>query len=165
MDKYILPSGSSLLGPKDGDSYWQPVPANGFVRTLFNSKALQAKTAFSAGTQTIDPGCYVREHMHDEHEELIYIFEGRGEVELNGTVYQLEPGSSLFLAPKSKHKFTNTGSGPLSFFWILMPGGLDDFFRQIGRPKVKGEPQPEPFDRPDNIAEIEANTVFGWTKK
>jgi len=43
-----------------------------------------------------------------------------------------------------------------------MPGGLDDFFEQIGRPRSIGEPEPAPFPRPDNVAEIEARTVFGW---
>jgi hypothetical protein len=51
----------------------------------------------------------------------------------------------------------------MTFFWIFMPGGLDDFFEQIGRPKHPGEPAPEPFPRPENVAEIEARTVFGWT--
>lgn len=157
--------GSRVITPEGGASYWQPVPANGFVRTLFNAKQLGAHTAFSAGTQTIDPGSFVREHMHDAHEELIYIVEGEGTVVLDGVEHALAPGASLFLARNSTHKFLNPGPGPLSFFWVLMPGGLDDFFRQIGRPRSAGEPAPAPFPRPENIAEIEANTVFGWTKK
>ena len=52
---------------------------------------------------------------------------------------------------------------PMTFLWILMPGGLDDFFAQIGRPRTPGEPAPEPFPRPENVAEIERRTVFGWT--
>ena len=70
------------------------------------------------------------------------------------------PGTSLYLAPTHKHKFTNTGAGPLRFFWVLMPGGLSDFFGAIGRPRAAGETAPEPFPRPDNVAQIEANTVF-----
>src|SRR5690606_28897138 len=123
-----------------------------------------AHTQFSAGTQTIDPGCYVREHMHDAHEELIYIVEGKGAVVLDGVEHELSPGASLFLARNSSHKFINLGPEPLSFFWVLMPGGLDAFFRQIGRPRTAGEQAPTPFPRPENIAEIEANTVFGWAK-
>lgn len=164
MKEFQFKSGSSLLGPGDGKSYWQPVPANGFVRTLFNSKELGAHSRFSAGTQTIDPGCFVREHMHDEHEEIIYIFEGQGSVVLDGVEHQLSPGASLFLSRESSHKFINPGPEPLSFFWILMPGGLDDFFRQIGRPRFVDQQAPAPFARPENIAEIEANTVFGCVK-
>lgn len=46
-----------------------------------------------------------------------------------------------------------------------MPGGLDDFFRQIGRVRQPGEPAPQSFARPADIDRIEANTVFGWTAK
>ena len=53
---------SVLLGPDEGASYWQPVPANGFVRTLLNRANTVASTDFSAGTQTVAPGCFVREH-------------------------------------------------------------------------------------------------------
>ena len=44
--------------------------------------------------------------------------------------------------------------------WVLMPGGLEDFFQAIGRPRTAGEPAPEPFARPYNVEEIERRTVF-----
>jgi len=46
-----------------------------------------------------------------------------------------------------------------------MPGGLQDFFEQIGRKRSPGEPAPEPFPRPDDVAEIEARTVSGGPTK
>ena len=51
----------------------------------------------------------------------------------------------------------------MTFLWVFAPGGLDDFFAEIGRPRTPGQPAPEPFARPANVAEIEARTVFGWT--
>ena len=50
----------------------------------------------------------------------------------------------------------------MTFVWYFTPGGLDAFFKEIGRPRQPGEPAPEPFPRPDNVAEIERRTVFGW---
>ena len=50
----------------------------------------------------------------------------------------------------------------MTFLWLMMPGGLDEFFAAIGRPRTLGEPAPEPFPRPENVAEIERRTVFGW---
>jgi hypothetical protein len=47
--------------------------------------------------------------------------------------------------------------------WVMMPGGdagLDDFFARIGRPRRPGEPAPEPFPRPADVEQIEAETVF-----
>ena len=47
--------------------------------------------------------------------------------------------------------------------WVMIPGGangLDDFFARIGRSRTPGEPAPEPFARPADVAQIEAQTVF-----
>ena len=72
-------------------------------------------------------------------------------------------GGAGLVGRDRKHHFLNPHDEPLTFLWLIMPGGLDDFFAEIGRPRSPGEPAPEPFPRPANIAEIEARTVFGWT--
>ena len=165
MSQESQPGKAVVLGPTDGKSYWQPKPANGFVRTLLNSESLGSSAVFSSGTQTIDPGCWVREHFHDQHEEIIFIFEGEGIAKVDGLEHPMAPGTCLFLGKQRKHTFHNTGDKPLSFFWTLLPGGLDVFFAQIGRERKGEDVKPEPFERPANIAEIEASTVFGWTQK
>jgi len=53
----------------------------------------------------------------------------------------------------------------LKMLWVLMPGGLEDFFEAIGRPRRPGEPAPEPFPRPENVEEIECATVFSGLKE
>jgi quercetin dioxygenase-like cupin family protein len=144
-------------------TFWQPTPANGFVRNLLNQAATGSRQNFSMGTQTVAAGCMVREHAHDAHEELIYVTEGAGFVRIDGVDYPIQAGSAVFLGLDHKHHFDNPGPGPLTFVWFFMPGGLDGFFEQIGRPRTPGDPAPEPFSRPDNIGSIEASTVFGWT--
>lgn len=151
---------SFVAHPNASESYWQPVPANGFVEVHVSHHRHQTITPFESGIQEVAPGSFVREHAHDPHEELILVMEGEGVATLDGEEHPMRPGTSLYLAPNNKHKFTNTGDGPLRFFWVLMPGGLSDFFSAIGRPRAAGEAAPEPFPRPDNVAEIEANTVY-----
>ena len=154
---------AKILGPEDGDSHWQPVPANGYVRNLFSNTSVRSVNRFSLGTQTVAPGCFIREHTHDRNEEIIVVIEGKGFVRLDGELHPLERGSAVFLGFNRKHQFINPGPEPLTFVYYFMPGGLDDFFREIGRPRQPGEPTPEPFPRPENVAEIEQRTVFGWT--
>jgi len=67
-----------VAGPDDGESYWQPVPANGFVRNIFNQQSTASKSDFSFGTQTLAPRSFIREHTHAHQEEMIYVVEGRG---------------------------------------------------------------------------------------
>jgi hypothetical protein len=41
-----------------------------------------------------------------------------------------------------------------------MPPALEDWFPAIGRPRTPGEPMPEPFDRPDNVSDVQAKLRF-----
>ncbi|MEN5082996.1 cupin domain-containing protein [Bosea sp. TWI1241] len=158
------PAGEALvLGPEDGASFWQPVPANGHVRNLLNDTLVRSESRFALGTQTVAPRAFIREHTHDRIEEVIFVLSGRGIARLDGVDHALEPGSCVYVGRNRKHHFLNPHDEPLTFLWLVMPGGLDAFFAEIGRPRSPGEPPPAPFPRPDDIAEIEARTVFGWT--
>ncbi len=152
-----------VLGPEEGKSYWQPVPANGFIRNLLNTEMTGGFSRFSMGTQTVAPQSFIREHTHEQNEEVIFVLEGRGIARLDGVEHPIEKGSCVFVGHNRKHHFLNPNDEPLTFVWLLMPGGLDNFFEKIGRPRTPGEPAPANFPRPDDIAAIERSTVFGWT--
>lgn len=155
-----------VVGPQDGQSFWQPVPANGFVRNILNQAITGSRADFSMGTQTVAPGCFIREHTHEREEEVIFVLSGRGSARIDGVEHPIETGSAVFIDRGRKHHFLNgSATEPMTFLWLLMPGGLDLFFAEIGRQRAPSEPAPEPFPRPANIAEIEARTVFGWTDK
>lgn len=151
-----------IVGPDEGDSYWQPVPANGHIRNILSQAMLGAKGDFSMGTQTLPPGCFIREHTHARNEEIIFVIEGSGIARIDGVEHPIEKGSAVFVGMNRRHHFLNPSAEPMTFLWFMLPGGLDRFFAEIGRPRRPGEPSPEPFPRPQNIAEIEARTVFGW---
>jgi quercetin dioxygenase-like cupin family protein len=155
---------TKVIGQSEGESYWQPVPANGFVRNILNDKAVNSSAKFSLSVQTVAPGCFIREHTHSANEEIVYIASGTGSIKLDGTdVVPVSSGSAVFLGANRKHRWNNPGPNPLVLVLFFCPGGLDEFHKEIGRPKTAGKDAPAPFPRPDNIAEIEARTVFGWT--
>jgi quercetin dioxygenase-like cupin family protein len=154
-----------VVGPSDGDTFWQPVPANGYVRNILDQTRTGGIADLSMGTQTVAPGCFIREHTHAHNEEIIHVLEGRGVARLDGVEHPIQRGSTVYIGINRKHHFLNPHREPMTFLWIMTPGGLDRFFAEIGRPRTPGEGAPKPFPRPDNIAEIEARTVFGWTDK
>lgn len=156
---------SLVVQPGEGESYWQPVPANGYVEVHVSERVRPGVSHIESGAQAIAPGGFVREHTHDVHEELIMVYAGQGIALVDGVEHPMQPGTSLYLAPHSKHKFINNGNDELRFFWVLMPGGLSEFFGAIGRPRSPGEPAPAPFPRPENVGQIERNTVFGALEK
>ena len=44
----------------------------------------------------------------------------------------------------------------MRLLWVIAPAGLEDWFRAIGRPRRQGEPMPEAFERPADVAEVQA---------
>ena len=45
-----------VIGPGEGESHWQPVPANGFIDVLIAPHLVEMQNRFSMGTQTVPPG-------------------------------------------------------------------------------------------------------------
>jgi quercetin dioxygenase-like cupin family protein len=151
-----------VVQPEEGRQFWQPVPADGFVRCILASSEIGAETPFAMGTQTVDPGCFVREHLHPDNEEVIFVLEGAGEALLDGTRREpMSKGTCLFLGKGRPHRFQASDDGPMTFMWLMMPGGLETFFARIGREKREGDAKPDPFPRPADVLQIEAQTVFG----
>ena len=151
--------------PDQGESFWQPVPANGYSEVRVSKRNSAKIEGFSSGIQVIAPGCHIREHQHGAEEELLFFFEGEGKVLVNGVEHPIRPGTTVYVGPWNKHKIVNDGGTDLKMLWVLMPGGLEDFFEAIGRPRRPGEPAPEPFPRPENVEEIERATVFSGLKE
>jgi mannose-6-phosphate isomerase-like protein (cupin superfamily) len=149
-----------VVRPGEAISYWQPVPANGYIEVVLSPGQVDMEHPIGFGTQTVPPGCYVREHSHDRHEEVIYFVRGRGKAVLDGVDTPVTPGTAIFIGKSRRHMFVNDGEEDLHWVWLIVPNGLEDFFRLIGRPRSADEPAPEPFPRPTNVLEIERQTVF-----
>jgi aspartate aminotransferase-like enzyme len=157
---FMCPPGLGLVSVSE--KAWKVIDAD-VRRTRFYWDFRKARDAAAIGQTAFTPPISLvvalREALQIE-EELILVIEGEGVAEIDGEAHPMRPGTTLYLAPTCTHKFTNTGASALRFFWVLMPGGLSDFFRAIGRPRESGVVAPAPFARPDNVAEIEARTVF-----
>jgi|DewCreStandDraft_4_1066084.scaffolds.fasta_scaffold00150_115 mannose-6-phosphate isomerase-like protein (cupin superfamily) len=152
-----------VVRPEEGESFWQPVPANGWAEVRVSYRRDPRVTSLSTGIQVIAPNGFIREHVHPTQDELLFFYEGTGEAWIDGVPHALVPGTTVFVGAGHRHKFVNTGEGPLAMMWVMVPGGengLDEFFARIGRPRSPGEPAPAPFPRPADVLEIEAATVF-----
>jgi quercetin dioxygenase-like cupin family protein len=130
-------------------------------RVVVRGPATGAAMPFAMGNQTVDPGCHIREHVHPDHDEVIYVLDGAGEALIEGARHPMVKDGCFFLGRGRPHAFFNTGNAPLRLLWLIQPGGLEVFFGRIGRARAPGEPQPEPFPRPVDVLAIEAATVFG----
>ncbi len=151
-----------VMQPEDGPSFWQPVPANGHADPKLYP-ALTNFPGFSMGYQTIAPESRIRSHAHTDQVELQICFSGRGHVDVDGERHQLTPGTACFLGPDVVHEIFNDGDEDLVQLWVIGPAGLEDFFASIGRPRQAGEPAPENFERPADVAQVERDMGFDGT--
>lgn len=152
------PATGQVFQPEDGASYWQPVPANGHVVVKLTPKNWDGP--FSCGVQIVAPHSYIRQHSHDPHREVVFCWGGRGTVVMAGEEHPMVAGTLVALPPHVEHIFRNDSSEDLKLLWLISPGGLEDFFQAVGRPRTPGEPTPPNFPRPADVLAIEARTVF-----
>jgi oxalate decarboxylase/phosphoglucose isomerase-like protein (cupin superfamily) len=150
-----------VLQPEEGRGYWQPKPANGHIIIKVSPDNCTSNLV-TMGIQAVAPeGCYVREHWHSRNDEILFCYEGRGTILVDGAPHPFVPGTTAYLGRWVKHKIVNDGDRPLKFTWTFLPPGLDEFFASIGRPRTAGDPAPEPFERPSDHLAIEGRTGFG----
>ena len=148
-----------VVGPEEGDSFWQPIPSTGFITskiTPYNSPY----DSFSSGIQVLEEGSSVRKHAHERSHELIFIYEGEGYAEVDGESYELRQGSMMVIGRGTQHMVLNSGNSQLKMMWVIFPPGLEDWFSAIGKPRIPGEGPPEPFERPKDIVNIQDQQRF-----
>ena len=66
-----------VLGPEEGELFWQPLPSTGYVINKFNPYNSPYDT-FSTGLQVLEPGAHVRRHAHERSHELLFCYRGTG---------------------------------------------------------------------------------------
>jgi mannose-6-phosphate isomerase-like protein (cupin superfamily) len=78
---------------------------------------------------TLEPGQRTERHYHAESEELYYLVEGTGEMEIDGERSQVGPGDAILVPPGAWHQIT-AGDAELRFLCCCAPGyqHADTFF-------------------------------------
>jgi mannose-6-phosphate isomerase-like protein (cupin superfamily) len=84
-----------------------------------------------SGLVTLAPGKSVGTHTTGQHEELLVILEGRGEMTFaDGSKLPVEGGHALYCPPETEHNVTNTGTGLLRYVYVVAS-------TQAARPGIK----------------------------
>jgi mannose-6-phosphate isomerase-like protein (cupin superfamily) len=83
---------------------------------------LQGETEASGnlvtGRFTIDPGKSPHTpHVHPD-EEIMVIETGHGEIVVDGKTTKIGPGSVMYTGPNASHGIVNTGTEPLTFYFV-----------------------------------------------
>lgn len=145
-----------VIPPDQGEAWWQPAPAVGHVVIKTDRPGRMAM-----GTQTLQPGGRVPRHRHPEAEEILFVYQGHGQVTIEGQDVDLCPGTTLVIPPGIWHSFFNHSDAPLCMTWTISPAGLEGMFRTIGRPKHHASPRPPDWPGPSADERAHFPTRFG----
>src|SRR5688572_14613315 len=70
----------------------------------------------------LPPGAATTPHHHPRTEEIYYILEGRGRMQIAEELREVGPGDAIAIPPGARHQITNTGTEVLRFLCCCAPG-------------------------------------------
>lgn len=69
----------------------------------------------------LPPGAATAPHFHPQAEEIYYLLEGRGRMQIEGDVQEVGPGDAVAIPPGARHQITNIGNETLRFLCCCAP--------------------------------------------
>lgn len=90
------------------------------IRELMHP-ALHGGRMQSLAEATVPPGAATKLHRHAASEELYHITEGSGSMTLGGEQFDVGPGDTVLIPPRTPHRIANTGAGPLRILCACAP--------------------------------------------
>jgi mannose-6-phosphate isomerase-like protein (cupin superfamily) len=91
------------------------------VSKLLLSEMSVGIQGFSMGQNVTEVGSQIPEHAHEESEEGMFVFSGKGRLITDEGEQDLVPGMAIYMPPGVKHSIINTGNEDLKLVWVYSP--------------------------------------------
>jgi quercetin dioxygenase-like cupin family protein len=89
------------------------------------------------------PGVGPPPHVHANEDEVFYVLAGRVEFRVDGERRVGEAGTTVLLPRGSTHTWRVVGDDDARMLIMLMPAGLEDYFRELSGLEGDGQPDME----------------------
>jgi mannose-6-phosphate isomerase-like protein (cupin superfamily) len=87
-------------------------------------------TAFGANALVLPPGTEWFNHFHERQDELYFVHRGTAGFDVDGEVFELEPGGACYVESTTPRRFWNAGDEELV---LLAIGGKDGYVERDGQ--------------------------------
>jgi mannose-6-phosphate isomerase-like protein (cupin superfamily) len=114
-------------------------PATWAIGSLFERLASAAETdgGLDVSLVTQPPGVATPLHVHTREAEAFFLLDGTMSYQAGSTLYRLSAGYFIYLPKGVPHAFRVTGTSPVRFLGLIVPGGLMDLYDEVGMPATE----------------------------
>lgn len=134
-----------VLKPQEGESVWWN--DSSIITFKIDKDDTEGKYSLTEGI--VQPGGGAEPHMHPNEDEIFYMIRGHLKLTIGDRTLSALPGAFAKIPRGIGHAFLNEGSEDAVFLNPFIPSGLEQMFREGGRPRKsasKAFPQPSPVD-------------------
>ena len=102
---------------------WENLPGHfdGALSKMLIAPSNAPTKHFDFRLSTYQPKGFVAKHTHETEEQIYYLLEGEGLMELDGVEEVVCSGETIFIPSKIEHALYNTGTRDLTFLVITSP--------------------------------------------
>jgi mannose-6-phosphate isomerase-like protein (cupin superfamily) len=114
-------------------------PATWSMGGLFERLVSGADTGglLDASLVTQPPGIAPPMHVHTREAEAWYLLEGTLTYQAGDERVDLEPGGFIYLPQGLPHAFRTTGTGPVRYLALTLPGNVMGLYDEVGTPAAE----------------------------
>jgi len=129
--------------------------AGGAYRILLSGA--QTNGACAIISMMVPPNGGPGPHAHKDVQESFYVLEGEVVIRSETQTYTARKGAFVNIPfGGAIHNFKNESSEMAHLLCIISPAGMDDMFREIGKPVAPGEAVPPPAPpTPEALAQLQ----------
>jgi len=96
----------------------EPVSEQTSVNRLTEALGMEKQ---HANVWTLAEGRSMLKHVHHHQEEFYLVLDGRAQMEVDGTLYQLGERDAICVPPGAVRQMTNIGEDPMTFACVASP--------------------------------------------
>ncbi|MBI4553311.1 MAG: cupin domain-containing protein [Candidatus Latescibacteria bacterium] len=96
---------------------------------------------FAMGLEVVDVGSEIPRHIHPDAEEILFIYDGQGRIQVGDETQDVGPETTVFIPKDTWHSLVNTGTISLKLTWTFSPAGFQDRMRALAREGIPYQEQ------------------------
>lgn len=128
----------AIIGRGEDLNWFETMPGE---RMALRVHSRDVGGAFTIIEAQVPPMSGPPRHLHRDREEIFEVLWGEFRFLCAGEVFDISVGTTVVVPRGVEHAWANLGIRPARLLFTFVPGGIDDFFGEIGRTSSQNWPE------------------------